>query len=247
MKFSIVMATYNAEKYLERALASIFCQTYPNYELIIQDGGSTDGTTAILEKNLPKNIWVSAPDNGIYDAWNKALTRATGDWVIFLGADDCFMGENVLVRCSHHMKRLTSNISFVYGAIAKGIDGNIHDLVNTSLMDVYRRFTANMGLQFPATFVRTALAKEHKFDPSYKIAGDFDFAAKLITHENIARIPVIVSYMEQGGLSSNAQTRSKALDERGIVLRKRILPKAQEMVLGCIKYYRNQDVSLENI
>ena len=245
MKFSIITSTYNAEKYLERLLASVFCQTYPYYEIIVQDGASTDNTVELLKKHLPQGNWRSEPDAGIYDAWNKALARASGDWAIFLGADDCLMGENVLVRCSHHLRRLPGNIMFAYGALAKGKDGAISSLGNRPLLDIYRRFSANMGLPFPATFIRMTLAKEHKFDTNYKIAGDFDFAATHITHDNIVRIPVVVSYMEQGGISTNTTAQKLLLEERGRVLRKRILPKAQELVLGCIKHYMNEDAMLE--
>lgn len=247
MKFSIIVATYNVNQYLENMLASIFCQTYPNYEIIVQDGGSTDGTVEILEKYLPHERWASEPDNGIYDAWNKALDRATGDWAIFLGADDFLMGENVLVRCYHHLRRLPPHVAFAYGALARGVGNKVFDLMNKSLLDIYRGFTANLSLPFPATFVRMPLVKEHKFDAKYKIAGDFDFVAKCITHDNIARIPVVISYMEQGGVSSNPKTKETMHNEREKVLRKRILPKAQEMVLGCIKYFRDEDTNLEAI
>lgn len=247
MKLSIVMATYNAEKYLSRALSSIFCQSYPNYEIIVQDGSSTDNTTAILNKHLPKTSWNSEPDSGVYDAWNKALDRVTGEWVIFLGADDCLLGEDVLVRCVHHLKRLPSKIAFAYGVLAKGISGEVQDLMNRSLLDAYRILITNMSIPFPATFVRASLVKEYKFDASYKIAGDFDFLAKWITHDNVARMPLVVSYMELGGLSSNARTKELLLAERGRILRKQVLPKAQELVLGCIKYYQNEDKHLEDV
>ena len=245
MKISIILATYNAEKHLERALASIFCQTYPNYELIVQDGASQDNTLEILKKYMPHGGWRSEKDTGIYEAWNKALERATGDWCLFLGADDCLIGENTLVRCYHHMKRLPKDILFVYGALAKGIAGQVQNLDNVPLVEAYRRFTGNLGIPFPATFVRLDLAKKCKFDDSYKIAGDFDFVARYLRSDNITRIPLVVSYMEQGGMSSSAATRPLLLEERGRVLREHILPKAQEVILGCIKHYMNADTSLE--
>ncbi len=247
MKFSIIIATYNAEKYLLRALASINSQRYPNYEIIVQDGNSSDATVNLLEKYFPAGSWRSEKDTGIYDAWNKALDRASGDWAIFLGADDCFMGENVLLRCYHHIKKMPANIMFAYGAMAEGVDGKVTNLVNKSLLEVYRRFSSSMGLPFPATFVKLPLVKKYKFDTSYKIGGDFDFAGRFFTHSNIGRIPVVVSYMEQGGISTNPATRCLMLDERGKVLHKQILPKAQEIVMGCMQYYWDEDMSLEQL
>ena len=88
---SIIVAVYNGEKTLQRCIDSVFSQTYPHKELIIIDGGSTDGTVDILQTNNDKiTYWKSEPDNGIYQAWNKALDHAKSDWICFLGSDDYF-------------------------------------------------------------------------------------------------------------------------------------------------------------
>ena len=87
--FSIVIATYNAELFLLRCLRSVFEQTYEHVEIIVIDGGSNDNTVPILQANADKiRAWISEPDSGIYEAWNKALVRWRGDWILFLGADD---------------------------------------------------------------------------------------------------------------------------------------------------------------
>ena len=245
MKYSIIIATYNAEQYLERALRSVTCQTYPNVEIVVQDGGSTDGTLSILRKYDQYVNWQSEPDAGVYDAWNKALDRATGDWAIFLGSDDLLLNEDVLVKCHRHIRRLPSHVLFAYGAMARGENSQIEELVNRSLLEVYRRFIADMPIFFSATFVKLALAKKYRFDTSYKIAGDFDFAARFLKDDNIARIPVAISFMERGGLSTNRNTLCKMFDERGRVLNERVYPKAQEIVKACMQYYWDEDVSLE--
>jgi glycosyltransferase involved in cell wall biosynthesis len=247
IKFSIVTATYNAEKFLPRLLASVFCQTYPLYELIVQDGGSTDGTLGILRRHEGRISLRSEKDNGIYDAWNKAAKRVSGDWTIFLGADDALMGPQVLVRCTHHMKHTPADVNFVYGAMVLGRDGSGTQVLNRSVHEVYRIFAGNMGLPFPATFVRTSLLREHSFDDAYKIAGDYDFAARLFTPYNIARIPVLVSYAENDGVSRHQNTLCLLQDERGQVLHRRIMPKAQEIVAGCMQHYWDLDDSLEEI
>ena len=89
MKYSIIIATYNAEKYLERALTSVVEGTSGDYELILIDGGSKDSTLEIIQR-FKKYISysLSERDKGIYDAWNKGIKKATGDWIMFLGADD---------------------------------------------------------------------------------------------------------------------------------------------------------------
>jgi glycosyltransferase involved in cell wall biosynthesis len=88
MQYSIVIAVMNGAKTLRQTLGSVFTQSYPGWEVIVQDGGSTDGTLDILRGCGNHLDWRSGPDSGIYDAWNKAAERASGDWVLFLGADD---------------------------------------------------------------------------------------------------------------------------------------------------------------
>ena len=245
IKFSIVTATYNAEKVLPRLLASIFCQSYPLYEMIVQDGGSTDGTLDIIQRYAGRISLRSELDNGVYDAWNKAAKRITGDWAIFLGADDALIGPHVLVRCAHHMKQVSAETDFVYGALIRGRDGTGSNVLNRALHEVYRIFSSDMGLPFAATFVRASLLREHRFDDTYKIAGDFDFAARLLTPYNIARIPVVVSYMELGGISNQEKTQCALRDERGKVLYRRIMPKAQDIVAACLQHCWNTEDFLE--
>jgi glycosyltransferase involved in cell wall biosynthesis len=92
--YSIIIATYNAAKYLETALQSVFSQTSADYELILIDGGSKDETVEIIKKHQDRiAYWVSEPDQGIYDAWNKGIEQATGDWVLFIGSDDTLVPD----------------------------------------------------------------------------------------------------------------------------------------------------------
>src|SRR4029453_16765674 len=90
----------------------------PNREIIIMDGGSTDGTVEILKDNASKlSLWQTAPDNGLYDAWNKALKHSTGDWVCFLGADDYLWNDTVLERIEPQL-RSPERSRVVYGRVA---------------------------------------------------------------------------------------------------------------------------------
>jgi glycosyltransferase involved in cell wall biosynthesis len=98
---SVVVAVFNGVDTLQRALDSLFAQTYRDWELVVIDGGSTDGSVAILERASDRiSYWVSEPDRGIYDAWNKALSRLRGQWVVFLGADDYLADRSVLARAN---------------------------------------------------------------------------------------------------------------------------------------------------
>jgi glycosyltransferase involved in cell wall biosynthesis len=93
-KLSIIIVTLNVAHYLQDALNSIYEQTYPNIEIVIMDGLSTDGTIDILKANNEKiTLWRSEKDGGIYEAMNKALDYITGEWVYFLGADDVLFDD----------------------------------------------------------------------------------------------------------------------------------------------------------
>lgn len=236
MKFSIIMATMNAEKYLARALRSICGQTCTDYEVILQDGGSTDASATIAAGFGERVLWKSENDSGIYDAWNRALARVRGDWVIFLGADDMLLQNDVLERADTVLRDLPEEVSFAYGDLTIGTDERPELLIRRSLRAVYTIMLNTMGLPFPATFIRSALFAEQRFDAHFRIAGDYDLAARCLTKDNVARLPLAVSYMENGGISQSDAFGAALREEREQILRSRILPRAEEFVAACIKY-----------
>ncbi len=89
---SVITAVFNGEAFIASCIESVLSQDYPNIEHIVLDGGSTDGTVAILRKYQDQiAFWQSEPDKGVFDAWNKGLDLARGEWIAFLGADDCYL------------------------------------------------------------------------------------------------------------------------------------------------------------
>ena len=97
VKFTIITITYNAAQWLERTILSILSQSYGNIEYVIIDGASTDGTVDIIRQYAPGvSFWLSEPDKGLYDAMNKGLQHATGDYVWFINAGDTFYAANTL-------------------------------------------------------------------------------------------------------------------------------------------------------
>ena len=117
-KVSIITITYNAEKYLERTIQSIISQTYPNIEYVIIDGNSKDGTIQIIEKYRNNiEVLISEPDKGLYDAMNKGLRKATGDYIVFMNAGDQINNSHTLEKA---MKG-SNNADIIYG-LAVNID-----------------------------------------------------------------------------------------------------------------------------
>jgi glycosyltransferase involved in cell wall biosynthesis len=106
---SVIIVTYKAVDYLESAIKSVIGQKYAKVELIIIDGGSTDGTVDVIQKYEDRiSQWISEPDSGIYDAMNKGIKLAKGDWVFFLGSDD------ILVNILHKIALLLKKPNYVY-------------------------------------------------------------------------------------------------------------------------------------
>ncbi|MEA1893278.1 MAG: glycosyltransferase [Campylobacterota bacterium] len=112
---SIVTVVFNGEKHLEQTIQSVVNQTYKNIEYIIIDGGSTDGTVDIIKKYEDKiSYWVSEKDSGIYDAMNKGIDVANGEWINFMNAGDIFFDNNVLESVFHKESLATDNIDLFY-------------------------------------------------------------------------------------------------------------------------------------
>ena len=106
MKITVIIAVLNADKTLARCLDSVAGQAWPDVELIVMDGGSVDGSCRIIERYRPHiTFFESKPDKGVYHAWNKALKKATGEWITFLGADDRFTGPTVLADLVPYLTR----------------------------------------------------------------------------------------------------------------------------------------------
>jgi glycosyltransferase involved in cell wall biosynthesis len=246
VKYSIITAVYNGEKYISRLMASVFNQSYPNIEWIVQDGGSKDGTLDKLRPHADRIKLVSEPDSGMYDAWNKALGRATGDWAIFLGADDFFISPHSIAQCHRHLRGMPPHIDIAYGALLMGNNGKAEHLLNRTMHRAYNTFLSDMGVPFPATFIRVPVLQRERFDASYKIAGDFEFVARILSGDNVARLPIIVSYMEMGGLSSDS-SNCTLLEERLRALYAHIAPKAREIMETSINHVVDNDDSLEAI
>ncbi|GAB6011243.1 glycosyltransferase [Viscerimonas tarda] len=160
---SIITVTYNAATVLEETLLSVIKQTYNNIEYIVIDGGSTDGTVDIIKKYADKiSYWVSEPDKGIYDAMNKGIDRASGDWINFMNAGDSFTTNDVLEKVFENNNY--PDIDVVYGD-------------SVQIDEIGNRVTVNAGTdskllrKYPtyrhgASFVRASLHKEVKFDLS---------------------------------------------------------------------------------
>lgn len=229
VSFTVVLACRNAAARLARAVDSVLCQTWPRTQLVVQDGASSDGSVELLRRYGSRIDLATCPDDGVYDAWNRAARRIHGDWTLFLGADDFLVRPDVLERCAAAMAALDAGVVFAYGVLAMGRAGNVQYFVNRSRHEVFDTFRkGDMGLPFPATFVRTRLLRGEPFDASYMIAGDFEFCSRHAALGNVARMPLCVSYFEMDGLSSNPSFSAVLREERRRIYRHNITARRQE-------------------
>ena len=208
---SVIIAVYNGSKTLQRCINSVSDQTYPNIELIIIDGGSTDGTVDILMDNNDKiAYWESEPDNGIYNAWNKALDHASGDWIHFLGSDDYLWKSGVFEEITPHIIEAESeNINLVYGQVARVtendevccVDGETWNHTwNGIVLDGVCTFT-HQGM-----FHHRSLFETYgRFDESYRIAGDYEMLLRAFKDGGNALFVngLIIAGMQTGGVTAN--------------------------------------------
>lgn len=195
---SVVTVCYNASLILEETVKSVLTQKYENLQYLIIDGNSKDSTLDIINKYKTYiSYFISEPDNGIYDAMNKAIDKATGEWIIFMNAGDLFI-EGALNKI--FSTTIDTSVDVIYGdTIIKYPFGNKY--INAGFFK-----DNDIALPFchQSTFVRTKCAKSFHFDLSYKIAADYNFFYTLYQNKSVfLYIPIPISQYNAIGFSTN--------------------------------------------
>lgn len=214
--FSIIIATYNAEKSIQQCLNSILAQQFAASEILIQDGGSNDGTTSIIDayrENIP--YFVSCPDNGIYDAWNRALPHARGEWICFLGADDCFADKNVLKNYSGFLTTRAPKTKVVYGINhIVNSEGETLYPVGKSWRELRSLFYKTMCLPHQGMMHRRSVFDDvGLFDDTYTIAADYELLLRIFQNSQPEHWPHPVCQTPLGGISTLPQNNLICLKE----------------------------------
>lgn len=221
---SVIIAVYNGKATLQQCLDSVTQQTYKNMELIVIDGGSSDGTVDVLNARSQQiAYWISEPDRGIYNAWNKALGQAKGDWICFLGADDYLWDAYVLERMVAQLVQLPPDIRVAYGQIMLlNNDGVKLYPVGQPWGEVKERFKQVMCIPHPAVLHRRSLfVQRGNFDESFRIAGDYELLLRELKTNDAVFIPdIVMTAMRQGGVSSDPTNTLSGLLEVRLAQRK---------------------------
>lgn len=201
-KVSIITVVYNGVKTIEQTILSVLEQTYTNIEYIIIDGQSTDGTQQIVEKYKDSIAYfVSEKDNGIYDAMNKGIERATGDIIGIINSDDWYVPDAV-EKVVHYFNYNGADI--VYGKAMNVFQNGREQLYPALPLEA---IWYQMIVPHPTVFVkRVTYQKYGAFNLKYKLASDYDLLLKFyVNHLQIGFIDHIMTYFRVGGLSTRMQ------------------------------------------
>lgn len=205
-KVSVVTVCYNCHDTIEATICNVLKQTYQNMEYIVIDGNSTDGTREIIERYAPRlAYWASEPDAGIYDAMNKGLRAATGEWIIFRNAGDYFFKPTTIGNV-FAWYRDKGEAVIVGGMRSFCTDAYRDKFYDQQVSDVWHKaFIAH-----PSAFIRMKVQKNHPYSTSYRIASDYHlFQTLILQGATIACYPELVSLFDCGnGISSTQLTLS---------------------------------------
>lgn len=242
--FSIITATYNSAGSLARCIRSVAAQKFEAAEHIIVDGGSDDGTVELIrahERQLSR--WISEPDGGIYDAWNKGVALARGEWILFLGADDRLASDDVLEAVRREIGRRRDGHTIAYGRVtvvdpATGREvarhGRPWERMKGSYKGLKPAAPSNAG-----TFFHRSLFEgdELPFDTSYRIAADYKFVLQALPRGGEPLwVDRLVAVMDGEGASSRPGLRKyreevRMLRELGIPI-----PTGRRLYMGFRAY-----------
>lgn len=197
---TIIMPVYNAGQLIEKALMNIDNQSFSNYELLVVDGLSTDSTKAIIkskQKTDSRIRLISESDRGIYDAMNKGIERAKGEWIYFMGCDDDFFDTGVLEKVSSFLK---DDTDIVYGNVL-WVPDELKEEGECNPMQL-----VNRNINHQRIFYRITLFKQWgSYDLQYKVASDHELNIRFFCNNSIRKqyIPVTVARYHSGGYSAN--------------------------------------------
>lgn len=218
-KITVVTVVYNAAELIEQTIKSIICQSYSNIEYIVFDGLSNDGTVDIIRKyDKDISFWVSEKDTGIYDAMNKGLKKASGDFIIFINAGDMFYSSQTLEKIPF---KLYPNADVFYGETVIIDDKSGDELglrkkrppINLS----WKHYRKGMVVCHQSIFIRKSITSE--YNSNFKLSADVEWVILALKKaKEVIYTETIIAKFLTGGASRVQQKLS--LKERFMVMRK---------------------------
>jgi glycosyltransferase involved in cell wall biosynthesis len=218
MMLSVITINYNNKLGLKKTIESVVGQSFDNYEYIVIDGDSNDGSKEVIE-DFKKDItyWVSEPDSGIYNAMNTGIRASNGDYLLFLNSGDVLFSSNILGEAS---KRMSNGIDIYYGDLAYKSNGK--QLIERFPKELSFSFFYEKSLPHPATFIKRDLfEKVFYYNEEWKIVSDWEFFICAICKYNASykHLDLILSDFEVGGISCDPMYKETLRKERVLSLK----------------------------
>jgi len=220
MKISVITIVYNDRFNIKKTIKSINSQTKrANIEYIIIDGASNDGTSDIIKSMINNiDIYICEKDTGIYNAMNKGLKRATGDYIIFMNSGDCFSNPNIVEDILKILSITSSKPALIYGNYRNSKNGIYSKPIpaRKSKWIWYGPITSHQSTFYSNSFIR----KHHlSYDEKYKIAADYKLTLEVIkkSNYNVLKLPLCISDFDLTGISN--QNQDLGLKEANMIRR----------------------------
>ena len=209
---SIITVVYNNASHLQKTFDSIFSQNYKNYELIVIDGNSNDGTVEVIKKNAHKiTFWLSEPDGGIYDAFNKGMKYAKGDYLGFVNSDDILLPDALQIL-KNYIKKFPE-ADFFFGSVKK----------HWGILHGYKPWKIRFSWGFYSShstgfFIKSKSAKlVGDYNLKYKYSADYDYFYRMIVKKKMKGIATrkdeIFGIFNRGGYSSTISFKDHFKEE----------------------------------
>jgi len=199
MRYSVITINYNNKDGLRNTIESTINQTCNDFEYIIIDGGSTDGSVDVIKESAERiNYWISEKDRGIYHAMNKGVAQAHGDYCIFMNSGDCFYDNMVL---KHFVHKLNEDI--VVGKLISNKTGQVLFCPPRSEISLYYLYSGTVPHQ--SSFIKTELLRQFPYDESLKLVSDWKFFLQAIILQNcsVRYLDDYVAIFDMDGVSTS--------------------------------------------
>jgi len=204
---TIITVVFNDENTVEATIQSVIAQSSKDIEYLIIDGGSTDGTLDVVRRyEHAVNHWLSERDEGIYDAFNKGVRNAHGEWILFLGAGDLLFDHESIQNAAAQLKSAGGDVQAAYGRVVRlSADGAFVEEENgpwASMRDKWRGGRQVMP-QHQGVFERRKFLVDHVFDVKYTIVADYKSFAQAIAVTPPLYLDCVIARVRVGGVSSS--------------------------------------------
>lgn len=218
-KISIITVNYNNAEGLASTVKSVLSQSLTDFEYIVVDGDSNDGSKTVIDKNEDHiSQWISKVDSGVYQAMNRGIEMATGDYVLFLNSGDTFRNSTILLEAD---KKISGDAEIYFGNLMFTHSGK--EMLREYPKELHFDYFLERSLPHPGSFIRRGLFDKYfYYSEDYRIASDWEFFVYVICKAKVSyeHLDMIISNFDLQGMSNDPKNKAKITEERENILGK---------------------------